>query len=131
MVFGFFEKDIQKTKNSVIFADSGKIIHKYSKTHLYNAFSYDESKDIKEANNPLKAFDTRFGKMGLMVCYELCFPEITRTLALQGAKLIIVGGMGSLKKSIFHCLLVPELWKILYFYALVRKQKISTQTILR
>ncbi|EAK9882051.1 carbon-nitrogen hydrolase family protein [Campylobacter lari] len=107
VVFGFFEKDIQKTKNSVIFADSGKIIHKYSKTHLYNAFSYDESKDIKEADNPLKAFDTRFGKMGLMVCYELRFPEIARTLALQGAKLIIVPTAwvdGDLKKEHFSLL---------------------------
>lgn len=90
VVFGFYEKDNEKTKNSVIFADCGKIIHKYSKTHLYDAFSYDESKDINASNEKIKAFDTKWGKMGMMVCYELRFPEIARTLALDGARLVLV-----------------------------------------
>lgn len=90
VVFGFYEKSEPKTKNSVIFADCGKIIYKYSKTHLYDAFSYDESKDINASNEKIKAFDTRWGKMGIMVCYELRFPEIARTLALDGARLILV-----------------------------------------
>lgn len=90
VVFGLYEKDNDKTKNSVIFADCGKIIYKYSKTHLYDAFSYDESKDINASNEKIKAFDTRWGKMGIMVCYELRFPEIARTLALDGARLILV-----------------------------------------
>lgn len=92
VVFGFYEKidDKNRAKNSVIFADCGKIIHKYSKTHLYDAFSYDESKDILASDEEIKAFETRWGKMGIMVCYELRFPEIARTLTLQGAKLILV-----------------------------------------
>lgn len=72
--------------------------------------------------------------MGLMVCYEFRFPEIARTLALQGTKLIIAPTAwvdGDLKKSIFHCLLALELWKLLYFCAHIHKQKISIQVILR
>lgn len=88
IVFGFFEKENHNVKNSVIFADLGKIIYKYSKTHLYDAFGYDESKDIQAGDN-IKSFDTRWGKMGIMVCYELRFPEIARTLALDGAKIIL------------------------------------------
>ncbi|EOI0587481.1 TPA: hypothetical protein R2P05_000314 [Campylobacter jejuni] len=88
----------------MLFVNSGKILHKYHKTHLYNAFSYNESKDIEEGQNPIKAFDTPWGKMGMMVCYELRFPEIARSLALQGAKLILVPTAwvdGKLKRPFF------------------------------
>ncbi|WP_186299893.1 carbon-nitrogen hydrolase family protein [Campylobacter jejuni] len=107
VVFGFFEKGAIKVKNCVLFVNSGKILHKYHKTHLYNAFSYNESKDIEEGQNPIKAFDTPWGKMGMMVCYELRFPEIARSLALQGAKLILVPTAwvdGKLKKEHFSLL---------------------------
>ena len=34
-------------------------------------------------------FDTEFGKVGIMVCYDMGFPEAARTLALKGAELIV------------------------------------------
>ncbi|HIW76639.1 MULTISPECIES: carbon-nitrogen hydrolase family protein [Gordonibacter] len=34
-------------------------------------------------------FDTRIGKIGLEICYDKCFPEVSRTLALKGAQIIL------------------------------------------
>jgi predicted amidohydrolase len=34
-------------------------------------------------------YDTRIGKIGLEVCFDKCYPEVARTLALKGAQIII------------------------------------------
>lgn len=90
VIFGTLEKKEGKVYNTIVVGENAKIIHKYSKTHLYDAFSYQESNDITSSNNPLCAFDTKYGRFALMVCYELRFPEIARTLALDGAQMIFV-----------------------------------------
>ena len=38
----------------------------------------------------LKVVDTELGKIGLSICYDLNFPEVTRTLALNGAQIILL-----------------------------------------
>ncbi len=92
VVFGMYETADKKRNynTTLIVDDNGKIISKYRKTHLYDAFSYRES-DLNKAGEELfEPIDTPFGKMGLMVCYELRFPEIARYQALKGAELIVV-----------------------------------------
>lgn len=68
----------------------GELIYHYQKTHLYDAFSYQESLNIIQSNNELKPVETEFGKIGVLVCYELRFPEVARKLTLAGADLILV-----------------------------------------
>lgn len=74
----------------ILLDDEGKLIHHYSKTHLYDAFSYQESKGIIPSDNKFTPVKTRLGTIGLLVCYELRFPEISRTLALKGAEILLV-----------------------------------------
>ena len=47
------------------------------------AFNYFRS------GNELPVFDTEFGKVGVMICYDMGFPEVARILALKGAELIV------------------------------------------
>ncbi|MDA8229611.1 MAG: hypothetical protein M0T74_18310 [Desulfitobacterium hafniense] len=54
-----------------------------------DAMSYKESKYIQPGNS-IAVFDTDFGRIGMMVCYDLRFPELARTMALQGADIIFV-----------------------------------------
>lgn len=83
--------DHKRSYNTVVLIDdSGKLIHSYRKTHLYDAFSYSESANIVAGENGFDPVQTRFGKIGLLVCYELRFPEISRSLALKGADIILV-----------------------------------------
>jgi len=91
---GMHEKhpsDRLRVYNSIVFLDdTGHLIHHYRKTHLYDAFSFTESRHFVAADNRFEPIKTRFGSIGLLVCYELRFPEIARTLALKGAEILIV-----------------------------------------
>ena len=65
----------------------GKVLGKYRKIHLADSSGARES-DLLEAGHELKLVDTEFGKVGLMVCYDMRFPEMARSLALAGADFI-------------------------------------------
>lgn len=111
LVVGMFERnpkdDIRAWNTTLLIDNQGKLLHAYRKTHLYDAFSYQESRNIIQGDNALKVVETEIGRIGLMVCYELRFPEIARELALQGADLLIVPTAwvhGPLKEQHFQAL---------------------------
>lgn len=64
----------------------GEIAGKYRKMHLYGPM--DESLLGHGTESPV--FDTDFGRIALMTCYDLRFVELSRSFALQGAELIVV-----------------------------------------
>lgn|SRR5699024_949479 len=79
---------------SLLFNREGNIIAKYQKIHLYDAnfknrFSSYESELIKPGEK-IVSTETEFGKIGLSICYDLRFPELFRTLALEGSQIIFV-----------------------------------------
>lgn len=94
VVCGMYESkagDDRRAYNTTVFIDrSGQLLHSYRKTHLYDAFSFKESDTIIPGENQYKVVDTEFGKIGLMVCYELRFPEIARQFALHEADVLLV-----------------------------------------
>jgi predicted amidohydrolase len=95
IVFGMRERsedpEDDRVYNSVVLADSaGKVVSTYRKTHLYDAFGAKESSSIKPGDALFQPVETPFGKLGLLVCYELRFPEISRYQALHGADILIV-----------------------------------------
>lgn len=69
------------------------LIGVYRKHYLPNftslaGFKYEEGRDFKAALD-LRIFDTKFGKIGIEICYDAWHPEIARVHALQGAWFII------------------------------------------
>ncbi|WHY67709.1 carbon-nitrogen hydrolase family protein [Neobacillus sp. SuZ13] len=94
VVCGMYESkndDKGRAYNTTVLIDrSGQLLHSYRKTHLYDAFSYKESDTIIPGENQYRVVETEFGKIGLMVCYELRFPEIARQFALQEADVLFV-----------------------------------------
>jgi predicted amidohydrolase len=71
--------------NSLVWcAPNGKVVDTYAKTHMYTTerryFSFGHQSPV---------YETEFGKIGIMICYELCFPEVARILALKGAEVLI------------------------------------------
>ncbi len=80
--------DTEKPANtSILFDDTGKEIARYSKTHLFTLTHEDQHMTPGEK---LCTADTPWGRIGLAICYDLRFPEMFRTYALQGVQLVLV-----------------------------------------
>ena len=68
---------------SVLLDDNGRIVGRYRKIKLW-----DGEKDYITPGVELPVFATELGRIGLLVCWDLAFPELAKDLALQGAELI-------------------------------------------
>lgn len=79
-----------KVYNTTVFINrKGEIIGKYQKIHLFDAIGFKES-DYVQAGKEMCVIDTDLGRVGIMVCYDLRFPELARSMILQGANIIFV-----------------------------------------
>ena len=77
-----------------IFDREGRQIGKHRKTHLFDidirgGQSFRES-DTLTAGNTDCVFDTEFGRMGVMICFDIRFPEMTRLTVNDGARVIFI-----------------------------------------
>ncbi len=85
IVAGLLERDRHLVFNvAVLIAPNGKVAGKYRKVALPRA----EIEGGVTPGHEYPVFDTRFGKLGLMVCYDGFFPEVARQLSLRGAEVI-------------------------------------------
>jgi predicted amidohydrolase len=85
LVVGLVERAEHLIYNvAVLIAPDGKIAGKYRKAALPRA----EIEAGVTPGNEYPVFETRFGKVGLMVCYDGFFPEVARKLAFNGAEVI-------------------------------------------
>jgi predicted amidohydrolase len=69
---------------AVLLGPDGKLIGKYRKVCLPRS----EIDDGVAPGSDYPVFDTRFGKVGMMICYDGFFPEVARELANRGAEVI-------------------------------------------
>lgn len=74
---------------AVIINERGKLESVYRKVHLYDALGFKESKKLMAGNIIEKPTTTSVGKLGLLICYDMRFPEICRILTINGAKILV------------------------------------------
>ncbi|MEW5760791.1 MAG: nitrilase-related carbon-nitrogen hydrolase [Candidatus Thermoplasmatota archaeon] len=74
--------------NTAIVVEDGRYIGKYRKNHIPNLPGFWEKFYFKPGNIGYPVFETRYGKIGVYICYDRHFPEGARILALKGAKVI-------------------------------------------
>jgi predicted amidohydrolase/alkylhydroperoxidase/carboxymuconolactone decarboxylase family protein YurZ len=85
VIGGFVERDGLSLYNSVAVIDrGGQVLGTYRKLHLFG----DESTVFRPGDRGLPIFVLDGIKVGVLVCYDLRFPEAARLLALRGAELI-------------------------------------------
>lgn len=85
----FFERDGQAFYNSLVMIDAdGRVLDLYRKTHIPDGPGYQEKYYFTPGNTGIKVWDTKFGRIGCGICWDQWFPELARTLALNGAELI-------------------------------------------
>ncbi|HLH66991.1 MAG TPA: nitrilase-related carbon-nitrogen hydrolase [Solirubrobacteraceae bacterium] len=72
--------------NSAAIVDGNGVLGVYRKLHLWDR----EKLWFTPGDEPPRVYDTPAGRIGVLICYDLEFPEMARTLALAGAELIAV-----------------------------------------
>ncbi|MFA6133112.1 MAG: carbon-nitrogen hydrolase family protein [Phycisphaerae bacterium] len=90
--YGFAEcSGGDRVYNSWALLEPGKEPHVYRKTHLHPAAAGSpvNEPEFLLAGDKLEPFATRLGTLGVMICYDGCFVEVPRALALQGAEIIL------------------------------------------
>jgi predicted amidohydrolase len=70
--------------NSAVVVDGGEVLHNYRKVHLWGR----EAEWFTPGSRPPVAVDTRVGRVAVMICYDLEFPEFVRLAALDGADIV-------------------------------------------
>lgn len=86
----FYEKDGTRLFNSVAMIDAdGSVLGVYRKTHIPDDHYYQEKFYFTPGNTGFRVFETRFGRVGVGICWDQWFPEIARCLALAGADVIL------------------------------------------
>lgn len=86
---GFFKIEGNKLVNALFLISPRGEFASYYKTHLYHLKEIREE-DFVVKGSELKVVDTDLGRIGLSICYDLNFPEVTRILALNGAQIILL-----------------------------------------
>ena len=85
VVAGLVERDEHLIYNTaVLLSPDGELVGKYRKVTLPR----DEIEGGVMPGNEYPVFETRFGKVGMMICYDGFFPEVARELSNRGAEII-------------------------------------------
>ena len=85
----FYERDVNRLFNSVAMIDAdGSILGVYRKTHIPDDHYYQEKFYFTPGDTGFKAFKTRYGTIGVGICWDQWFPETARFMAVKGAELL-------------------------------------------
>jgi predicted amidohydrolase len=84
VVCGLLEREGDVLYNAAVLVGPDGLIGSYRKTHL-PFLGVDR---FTTPGDELPVFDTPIGRIGLEICYDLRFPEVTRALALRGAEIV-------------------------------------------
>ncbi|MBO5524652.1 MAG: N-carbamoylputrescine amidase [Roseburia sp.] len=85
----FYEREVNNLYNSVACVDAdGSILGVYRKTHIPDDHYYQEKFYFTPGDTDFQTFATKFGKVGIGICWDQWFPETARCMALQGAELL-------------------------------------------
>lgn len=85
----FFERSGNVFFNSLVMIDAdGEVLGLYRKSHIPTGECYEEKFYFAPGDTGFKVFETKYGKIGVGICWDQWFPETARILALNGAELI-------------------------------------------
>lgn len=93
VVATIYEKSRIKNRvydTALLIDKNGKLSSVYRKLHLYDALGFKESAKLAAGKELTKPARTSIGSVGIMICYDVRFPEMSRTLALMGAKILVM-----------------------------------------
>jgi len=85
-----FERANNVFYNSVVVIDAdGAVLGSYRKSHIPESPGYHEKFYFSPGDSGFKVFSTRYAKLGVAICWDQWFPECARSMALQGAEMLL------------------------------------------
>lgn len=86
----FFERADPAYYNSIAMIDAdGRVLGLYRKSHLPDGPGYEEKYYFRPGDTGFRVFETRFGHVGVGICWDQWFPEAARAMALGGADILL------------------------------------------
>ena len=86
----YLEEDGLAYDASLLISSQGEIIGIQKMVHVAQAEQFYEQDYYTPSNDGFRVWDTAFGKIGIVVCFDRHYPESIRTEALMGADLILI-----------------------------------------
>ena len=85
-----FEREGPHYFNSLVMVDAdGSLMGLYRKSHIPDGPGYQEKYYFRPGDTGFKVWDTRFGRIGVGICWDQWYPEAARAMALQGADILM------------------------------------------
>jgi len=85
----FFERAGQAYYNAIAIIDAdGSVTGHYRKSHIPNFSLYEEKFYFSPGDTGFRVFETRYGCIGVAICWDQWFPEAARAMVLQGAEML-------------------------------------------
>ena len=86
----FFERAGNAAFNSIAVIDAdGTVLGKYRKTHIPDGMPYAEKFFFTPGDTGFKVWKTKYGTIGVGICWDQWFPEAARCMALLGAEILL------------------------------------------
>jgi omega-amidase len=94
-----------------VFDRNGNQVGKHRKMHLFDINiskgQYFKESDVLSAGRECTVFESEFGKIGLCICFDMRFPELSRQMVIEGAKVILA-------PAAFNMTTGPAHWNIMF-----------------
>ncbi len=85
----FFERDGPHYYNSLaMIDDAGEVMGVYRKSHIPDGPGYEEKFYFRPGNSGFKVWETRYGRIGVGICWDQWYPESARAMMLMGADIL-------------------------------------------
>lgn len=125
ILINLFERDGDKTYDSspVIDAD-GSLLGVTRMIHITEYDCFHEQSYYEPGNNGAPVYSTRFGKIGIAICYDRHYPEYMRAMAVEGAELVVIpqaGAVGEWPEGLYEAEIRVASFQNGYFAALCNR----------
>ena len=125
IILNLFERDGDHTYDTSPVIDvDGSLLGKTRMIHITDYDCFHEQGYYTPGNTGAPVFDTKYGRIGVAICYDRHYPEYMRALALNGAQLVVVpqaGAVGEWPDGLFEAELRVASFQNGYYTALCNR----------
>ena len=120
LIFGMPERDSEqrgRVYNTAVFIDKTGSVNSYRKFQLVNFGPFEEKRYFHEGNS-LPIFHVDDTRLGIIICYDIYFPELAKAYALRGVDLIVcISAAPNITKQFFETVIPARAVESTIFFA--------------